>query len=238
MDYRKDEMELKFEQTTRRGFITASASGILMFMTSAAFAEELMRTPQLTEGPYYPDKLPLDRDNDLIIIGKSITPAIGTITHLTGRVLDTNGNPIKNALVEIWQCDANQVYLNSRDSVPKAAQRDKNFQGYGTFETGSKGDYYFRTIKPVPYAGRTAPHIHMRVKKGGRELLTTQLMIRGFAGNATDGVFGSTRDILDRELIVADFKPLKTSKIGELTANFNIVVGRTPNESEMADHQH
>src|SRR2546423_6732054 len=99
------------------------AIGALAFFTPGVFAEELSKTPRLTEGPFYPDKLPLDRDNDLIIIGDSTTPAVGQITHLTGRVLDVNGNPIRNAEIEIWQCDANQVYLHSSDSVPKAAQR-------------------------------------------------------------------------------------------------------------------
>ena len=216
---------------SRRGFLHTTASGILFVISSAAFAEELMKTPRLTEGPFYPDKMPLDRDNDLIIIGKSITPAIGEITRLSGRILEMTGSPIKNALVEIWQCDAHQVYLHSSDSVPKAAQRDKNFQGYGKFETDSKGRYFFRTIKPVPYPGRPAAHIHFKVSKGGKELLTTQLMVRGLAGNKSDDVYMSAGDSIDRELILADFRKKKDSKIGELSANFDIIVGRTPDES-------
>lgn len=219
---------------SRRGFLTKAASGILLFTTSAsAFAEELLRTPQLTEGPYYPDKLPLDTDNDLIIINKNLTPAVGEITHLRGRVLNTNGEPVRNATVEIWQCDANQVYLHTSDSGPKAQQQDKNFQGFGRFETGSKGEYYFRTIKPVPYPGRPGPHIHIKVKKGGRELITTQLLIRGHSGNAADNIFNGVRDVIDRELILTDFKPMKSSKIGELTATFDIILGRTPDERSL-----
>jgi protocatechuate 3,4-dioxygenase beta subunit len=220
----------------RRGFLVQAASGMLMIaggslLGSAAFAEELLRTPRLTEGPYYPDKLPLDRDNDLIIIGKSLTPAVGQITHLSGRVLDSTGSPVRNVVVEIWQCDANQVYLHTSDSIPKEKQRDKNFQGFGKFETNSKGEYYFRTIKPVPYPGRPGPHIHIKVKRGERELLTTQMLIRGHSGNATDNIFNGTRDLIDRELILADFKPMKESKIGELSVHFDIVLGRTPDES-------
>jgi protocatechuate 3,4-dioxygenase beta subunit len=223
---------------SRRGLFTRLASGVLLctgatffFDTPGAFAEELLRTPPLTEGPYYPDRLPLDTDNDLILIGKSLTPAVGQITHLSGRVLDQNGNPIRSAVVEIWQCDANQVYLHSSDSIPKAGQRDKNFQGFGKFETGSKGEYRFRTIKPVPYPGRPGPHIHFKVKKGGRELLTTQMLIRGHSGNAKDDIFNGARDLIDREMILVDFKPIKDSKIGELAAHFDIVLGRTPDES-------
>jgi protocatechuate 3,4-dioxygenase beta subunit len=220
----------------RRRFLQAGAAlgavGFVGFLAPEAFAEQLMGTPPLTEGPFYPDKLPLDTDNDLIIVNGNITPAVGEITHLTGRVLDAGGGPVKNVTVEIWQCDAHQVYLNTRDSESKASQRDPNFQGFGCFTTGSKGEYRFRTIKPVAYPGRPAPHIHFKVKRGDRELLTTQLMIRGYPGNARDGVFRGVRDLVDRELIVTDFKPIKESKIGELSANFDIVLGRTPDENE------
>lgn len=205
--------------------------GAAFFTTRGLFAEHLLLpTPAMTEGPFYPDKLPLDRDNDLIIISDSTKPAVGEITHLTGRVLNANGTPVKDATVEIWQCDANAVYLHTRDSVPKAAQQDRHFQGFGHFTTSSTGEYRFRTIKPVPYPGRPAPHIHFKVKKGDRELLTSQFMVRGHEGNLRDGVFGGVRDLVDRELVVADFVPMKDSKIGEYRAHFDIILGRTPDE--------
>ncbi|HWE95281.1 MAG TPA: protocatechuate 3,4-dioxygenase [Tepidisphaeraceae bacterium] len=209
------------------------AVGALALFTPGVFAEQLARTPRLTEGPFYPDKLPLDQDNDLIIVGDSLTPAVGEISHLTGRILDINGDPIKNAEIEIWQCDAHAVYLNSKDSVPKKDQRDKNFQGYGRFTTASTGEYRFRTIKPVPYPGRPAGHIHFRVNKGGKELLTSQIFVSGAAGNKRDGVFMGVRDVVDRELVMADFVPIKESKVGELSAQFDVVIGRTPAD---ADH--
>jgi protocatechuate 3,4-dioxygenase beta subunit len=219
---------------SRRHFLgggLALGLGAAAFSTvCGAYAEELARTPRMTEGPFYPDKLPLDTDNDLIIINDSITPAVGKITHLGGRVLSASGEPILNAVVEIWQCDANAVYLHTRDSGRKEDRRDKHFQGFGRFTTGTSGEYYFRTIKPVPYPGRPAPHIHVKVKKGGKELLTTQFFINGFAGNKRDGIFRSIRDPIDRELLMVDFKPVKGSKIGELSAHFDIVVGRTPAE--------
>jgi protocatechuate 3,4-dioxygenase beta subunit len=216
----------------RRLFLTTL--GAALFTTRGLFAEQLaFPTPPLTEGPFYPDKLPLDTDNDLIVITDQVTPAVGVITHLTGRVLTTSGAPVKDATVEIWQCDANAVYLHSRDSVPKERQRDKNFQGFGRFTTGSKGEYRFRTIKPVPYPGRPAPHIHVKVKKGDRELITTQVLMRGNDGNARDGVYSGVRDLIDRELLLADFVPLKDSKIGELQARFDIVLGRTPDDRQL-----
>jgi protocatechuate 3,4-dioxygenase beta subunit len=215
----------------RREFLSAFALGAAAFTVRGAFAEELLRTPPLTEGPFYPNKLPLDTDNDLIVVNDSLTPAVGEITHLTGRVLDPTGSPVRNAVIEIWQCDAHAVYLHTSDSGPKAQQRDKNFQGFGRFTTSSTGEYYFRTIKPVPYPGRPAPHIHVKVKKGSRELLTTQIFVNGHPGNQRDGVFAGLRDPIDRELVMIDFKPVKESKAGELAANFEIVLGRTPDES-------
>lgn len=214
----------------RRAFLGAFSAGF--FTVRGLFAEELLLpTPPMTEGPFYPDKLPLDQDNDLIIVNDQVTPAVGTITHLTGRVITANGSPVKDATIEIWQCDANAVYLHTADSRPKAAQRDSNFQGFGRFTTTGEGEYRFRTIKPVAYPGRPAPHIHVKVKRGDRELLTTQIFIRGDAGNLRDGIVNSAHDLVDRELLMADFKPLADSKIGELACRFDIVLGRTPDES-------
>ena len=200
-----------------------------LYTIKGLFAD-LLSSPSLTEGPFYPDHLPLDLDNDLLVINESTTPAIGTVTQLSGRVLDTKGDPIKGLTIEIWQCDANEVYLHSRDSGPKKKQQDVHFQGFGRFETSSQGEYRFRTIKPVPYPGRPAPHIHFKVKRGDRELLTTQLMIRGHEGNKRDGIFPEAGDAIDQELIQADFLPIPDSKTGEYYAKFDIVLGRTPED--------
>jgi protocatechuate 3,4-dioxygenase beta subunit len=216
-----------FVHSTRRWFLGSVALGAAAWTVRGAFAEELTRTPRQTEGPFYPDRLPLDTDNDLLIVNDAITPAVGEVTHLTGRILGPTGEPVKNALVEIWQCDANGVYLHSKDSGPKKGQQDKNFQGFGRFLTGSSGEYYFRTIKPVPYPGRT-PHIHFKVKKASKELLTTQCYIKGHPGNAKDGIYRSVTDAKAREAITVAFEPLKGSRIGELTAKFDIVLGATP----------
>src|SRR5437764_5864298 len=211
----------------RRTFLRTAAvrPGTAWFTTPGLFAEELARTPRLTEGPFYPDKLPLDTDNDLVIVNNAVTPALGEVTHLTGKILSQAGEPIRDAVIEIWQVDAKAVYLHSADSGRK--QRDTNFQGFGTFTTGKSGEYRFRTIKPVPYTGRT-PHIHVKVKKGGRELLTTQIFVNGHPQNKADMVLGGVRDLIDRELVLVDFKPLKESKVGELSARFDIVIGQTP----------
>ena len=162
---------------------------------------------------------------NLLVLNDGITPAIGAITHLTGRILDAKGNPVKNAVVEIWHCDQNGAYLHS--GTGNADKRDKNFQGFGRFLTGKSGEYYFRTIKPVPYPGRT-PHIHFAVKIKGQEKFTTQCYVKGDAGNARDGIWRSVRDEKQRDSITVDFAPIKESKIGELAAKFEIVMGFTP----------
>src|SRR6266851_5709525 len=127
----------------RRSFLKRLSASTVLFAVPGAFADELMRTPRQTEGPFYPDKLPLDTDNDLIVVNDSLTPAIGEITHLSGRLLDAGGAPIRNATIEIWSVDSRGVYLADR---PRQAGFDGNFQGFGRFLTSSTGEYYFRTL--------------------------------------------------------------------------------------------
>jgi protocatechuate 3,4-dioxygenase, beta subunit len=212
---------------TRRNFLGTVAAGAIVTSTAGALAADLARTPAQTEGPFYPDHLPLDTDNDLIVINDGATPAVGEITHLTGRILDAGGEPIRGALVEIWQCDSNGAYLHSRTT--NRDKRDGNFQGFGRFFTGPSGEYYFRPIKPVPYPGRT-PHIHFMVKRKGQDSFTTQCYVKGHPQNERDFVFRAVADPKDKELLCADFAPIKESKIGELAASFNIVLGQTPQQ--------
>ena len=210
----------------RRTFLSeVIALGTAAYFVPGVYAQELTRTPDQTEGPFYPDRLPLDTDNDLIVINNSVTPAVGQITHFSGRVRDARGNPVRNANVEIWQVDNNAAYLHTRSG--NRERRDANFQGFGRFLTGVNGEYYFRTIKPVPYPGRT-PHIHVAVKIRGRDPFNTQCYIRGHEGNARDGVLQGVRDERARESLIVDFTPVPMSRTNELAARFEIVLGFTP----------
>jgi protocatechuate 3,4-dioxygenase beta subunit len=215
------------ELRTRREFVRNVAFGAAALSAPAAFADALTPTPDQTEGPFYPDRMPLDTDNDLLLIGDATDPAIGEVTHLGGTVLDASGEPIRNALVEIWQVDGNGVYLHSRSG---GERRDANFQGYGRFTTGPSGEYYFRTVKPVLYPGRQAPHIHFAINRNGKRLLTTQCYVAGEEGNERDGVLRQIRDKAQRESVLVEFKPLKESNRGELQATFDIVLGLTPEQ--------
>ncbi len=215
-------------RVNRRGFLAQAAAGVFVSAGGAAFAEELVRTPWQTEGPFYPDRLPLDTDNDLLVINDSITPAVGEVTYLNGRLLDARGEPIRGAVVEIWQVDNRGSYIHSRGANrANGGARDPNFQGFGRFLTGSTGEYLFRTIKPVPYPGRT-PHIHVSVKVKGRNRFTTQCYIQGYPMNARDGVLNRIEDARQRASVIVPFRPIEGSRIGELSAEFNVVLGFTP----------
>jgi len=204
-----------------------------MFTVGGALAGEATRTPRQTEGPFYPNRLPPDTDNDLLIVNDAATPAAGEVTHLSGRILGPEGEPVPNAVVEIWQVDHNGIYLHT--GSPHREQRDENFQGFGRFLTGSTGDYYFRTIKPVPYSAagvERAPHIHVIVKQGGRRMLTTQLYVKGHPLNERDFIFQGIRDKAARESVLVDFTPVDDPRIGGLAAHFDIVIGSTPEEDK------
>ena len=212
----------------RRDFLKRATLGSAAFFTApGAFAEALTVTPSMTEGPFYPDKLPLDTDNDLLRINDEITPAVGAISHLHGKVTDVKGKTVPNARVEIWQVDNKGAYIHSKDGGLTGPKRDANFQGFGRFMTGRDGRYYFRTIKPVPYGPRT-PHIHVAVYRGNKRVLTTQCFIDGDEGNAKDGLIKRLGEPVKH--LMVKFAPIPNSKTGELSGEFNIILGQTPDD--------
>ena len=94
-------MSTDISMASRRRFLHGLTVGAAAFTTRGLFAETLKARPTAptTEGPFYPDKMPLDTDNDLLIINDAITPAVGAVTHLTGRVLTATGQPIPRRMV-------------------------------------------------------------------------------------------------------------------------------------------
>lgn len=204
--------------------LTLTAAGL---WAPGAFAELLTLTPAMTEGPFFPDKLPLDQDNDLIRITDQTTPAVGTITNLSGRLLDKNGAPIKDALIELWQADDHGTYLHSNGA--SGGTRDAGFQGYGKFETAKDGDWKFRTIQPGLYTGRTR-HYHFGVTLKGQPRFATQLFFKDEPGNARDGVLRGIKDEKQRESVIRAFYPVADTK--ELAATWDIVLGVTPRDPE------
>lgn len=207
----------------RRTLLHGFLAGSLACSAQGALAQSLTATPAQTEGPFYPDKMPLDQDNDLVLVKGHQAAAAGEVTDLSGSILDLQGNPLRGVVIEIWQVDHNGHYIHSGDA---SAKNDANFQGFGRFKTGQSGEYRFRTIKPVPYPGRT-PHIHVKLRRGIRELLTTQLYVQGHPLNERDGVLRAIRDQRQRASVLVPFLPSK-ERPGELTARFDIVLGLTP----------
>lgn len=197
-------------------------------ITSSVYAEALALTPRATEGPYYPDHLPLDQDNDLVTI-KGGAVAEGVITNFGGRLLDADGKPISGAVVELWQADNNGCYIHS-NGTQQGKERDAKFQGFGKMETNAKGEYRFRTIKPGLYTGRTI-HWHVAVKKGDKRFLTTQLFIAGVPQNERDGILRGMGTEEQRLSVIREFKPASADS-KELVGTWDIVLGKTPEEAE------
>ncbi|MAW25323.1 MAG: intradiol ring-cleavage dioxygenase [Gammaproteobacteria bacterium] len=201
---------------SRRTFLTGF-SGLTLF--SIASLARARVTPWQSLGPFYPKKLPVDSDADLTFVDGKNGQATGQFTRLSGRVTDQSGAPIKNARVEIWQCDAFGAYHHPRDG----GGVDTFFQGYGQTTTDDNGNYRFKTIKPVAYPGR-APHIHMKVIDGSRELVT-QIYIQGEPANKGDFLLNAIRNEQSRQSLEVAFEASTDPDESELVARFDPVLG-------------
>lgn len=176
-------------RAARRKLVAASAALAGLAAVGApwpALAQGRAPTPRQTAGPFYPREFPADDDNDLVSVKGQAAMAKGELLLLGGAVVDTSGRPIAGARVEIWQCNAFGRYHHPGDS--SGAPIDPAFQGWGQFVTAADGAYRFRTIKPVPYPGRT-PHIHFRVSGRNVPELVTQMYLEGERLNERDGLY-------------------------------------------------
>lgn len=197
----------------RRRFI---ASAAVLGVPASAIRAQAPRTPTpaMTEGPFYPLAFTAEPQARLVqgsLLGNA------SLLALEGRVLDRFGQPVEDARVEIWQCDALGHYTHPRDST--AAERDPNFTGLGWTRSDAKGAYAFDTIRPVPYSGRT-PHIHFALKAPKFRRLVTQMFVDGIAQNQKDGIYGSMTQA-QRQLVTAR---LEVGGQGQ-RARFDLVLG-------------
>jgi protocatechuate 3,4-dioxygenase beta subunit len=207
---------MTFNETTlsRRSLLqmVIPVAGLAMLdPINIALAQEasLKQTPEQIMGPFYPVLKPLDRDWDLTrIVGKR-GHAQGQIIHLTGRVLNSKGEPVRGARLEIWQANAKGRYDHPGDINP--APLDPNFQGFGVQVTDAEGRYRFKTIKPAAYpinpmnpGNMRPPHIHFDVT-GRKGRLMTQMYFPGEPLNEGDVIF---KDLgADKEAAIAKVLP-------------------------------
>ena len=196
---------------SRRHLLGASLAtgGLVAVGSSKALAALAVATPPQTLGPFYPLIKPLDQDADLTRVEGAQGAARGEPIEVVGRVIERDGRPVGDAMVEIWQCNAFGRYHHPSDR--RDAPLDPNFQGYGRDLTDHDGAYRFATIKPPPYPASATwmrpAHIHFRVTGPGFEPLVTQMYFAGDPYLADDAVFNRIRDPAARARVVVELGP-------------------------------
>jgi protocatechuate 3,4-dioxygenase beta subunit len=207
----------------RRVLEIAAGSAAVFSLGRAGRAATLPTTPRQTAGPFYPLSIPDDSDNDLVQVTGHNGSAKGTVSYVSGHILDPDGRTLSGVRVEIWQCDTNGRYHYVRDASADTPL-DENFQGYGQTVTDATGGYRFRTIRPVPYPGRT-PHIHFAVSGPSLARFTTQMYIAGEPLNERDGVLMGVRDSAARARLIVPLRPAPELEANALAGTFDIVLG-------------
>ena len=141
-------------------------------------------------GPFYPVIRPGDDDFDMTMIKGNSARALGRVIEVTGRVLDSKGNPVSGAVLELWQCNAAGRYAHPGDIA--AAPLDPNFQGFAKLMTGPSGEWRIITIKPSGYdspIGHRTPHIHFDIKGRQHRLITQMYFAEDYATNSKDALY-------------------------------------------------
>jgi protocatechuate 3,4-dioxygenase beta subunit len=194
--------------------------------TTVAHAQERTFTQPMVQGPYYPQRKPRDQDADLTTIRGGSGRALGQIVHVTGRVVNENGEPVSGARIEVWQANARGRYTHPSD--PNPAPVDPNFTGYGVVRAGRDGHYSFTTIKPGAYPGLIqgrlrAPHIHFDV--GGKvNRLITQMFFPDQPENETDALLQAVPAGQRDTLIARISGPTKNLEPDSIVAVWDIVL--------------
>ena len=167
--------------------MAVGASGLALSGRLAAFAEALKTTPGEILGPFYPVIKRVDQGADLTVIAGKPGRAAGELIHVMGRVLNVEGQPVREARVELWQANAQGRYTHASDKNP--APLDPNFEGFAVQTTDAEGRYRFKTVKPGAYPAlgnwMRPPHLHFDVT-GKVNRLVTQMYFPGESLNDTD----------------------------------------------------
>ncbi|MFN0039696.1 MAG: intradiol ring-cleavage dioxygenase [Burkholderiales bacterium] len=210
--------------------ILESAGVLLATAALPALSAELLPTPAQMRGPFYPSRIPLDKDNDLVRVRGRPGVAFGHIVDISGRIVDARGRPQAGVNVEIWQVNGYGRYHHEHDD--QNLPLDPNFQGYGLAITDAEGAYRFRTVKPVAYPGR-APHIHFALTRQDVGTFSTQMYLAGAPENNHDFLLSRIANRKARESLIVPLTP-STANTGESSTTFDIVLaqdaglGRSP----------
>lgn len=210
---------------TRRRVLTSSialAGTAFAVAMTQAFGQkpDLRPTGEDALGPFYPITVPADQDFDLTVVAGRDGRASGQVLYLIGRVLNTRGEPISDAVIEIWQANAVGRYAHPGDD--NKAPLDPNFQGYAKIRTGPDGGYRFKTVKPGEYGSRT-PHIHFDVK-GRNTRVITQMYFEGETRNETDGLLKRRSTETKKTLVSRYGTPTGQQEKNALVALWDIVL--------------
>jgi protocatechuate 3,4-dioxygenase beta subunit len=228
------------------------AAGVHPPLDSPAYRSTALRAPKrplvplpqgLTEvtGPLLGAERVTEQDADLTL-GHAGEPQ-GERIILTGRVLDSDGRPVPDTLIEIWQANAAGRYHHVVDDHP--APLDPNFTGGGRCVTDSLGRYRFITIKPGPYPWRNhhnawrPAHIHFSVfGHAFTQRLVTQMYFPGDPLFSLDPIFNSIPDEKARERLISEFDIELTEPDWALGYRWDIVLrGRTATYFESGEDQ-
>ena len=188
-----------------------------------------------TTGPVFGDDAVTELDGDLT--RQHDGEPLGERIIVSGRVVGTDGRPLRRTLIEIWQANAAGRYVHESDRHP--APLDPNFTGAGRVLTDDDGRYRFTTIKPGAYPWRNHPnawrpaHIHLSLfGRAFTERLVTQMYFPGDPLFGADPIFQSIRDPKARELLVSSFDWETTRPEWALGYRFDVVLGRTPEDPD------
>ncbi len=207
---------------TRRALLRA---GLLAAAAGLPLVARGGYTPTQSEGPFFPANPQDDTDADLTRIDGHDQRAAGEIIVVSGRVLDGDGVPVQDALVDVWHANSSGRYNHPADR--SAAPLDPHFQGWGQLVTGTDGGYRFRTIMPGAYAAsrdwQRPPHIHFKVRRTGFEELTTQMYFEAEPLNETDRILQAL-PAADREKVVVSFSP---GRDGHPAGRFDLILRDT-----------
>ncbi len=179
------------KKISRRNVIRFGLAGTVFGMAGAAKSwgrTLLAPTPAEVEGPFYPVIDQADKDADMTRIAGRTGMAKGEAIIVEGTITDLSGNPVADAVIDVWQANAAGRYNHPRD--PNTAPKDPDFQGWAVIRSDAKGHYRFRTVKPGAYPATETwvrpPHIHFKISVKGFRILITQMYFPNELRNEAD----------------------------------------------------